>query len=301
MMNSKIVRLCTVSAALLFPLAATAQQAPGWFVPPGGGQARPPSGNPPRVPAPQPPPPVAAPNLTQNDDQQPPPPLQVPLPPMADIPDVPKSNPPPTAVIGVLSVPDVLRLSVAYQVAQKEFGTRQAKLNADAAREQAALRDLGQALVRDRGKLTPDQIRAKERELDERVNESRRKFTERGRIIQEASQYVVAQIDRTLEAVTQKVAVARGVNVVLSRSQLLGATGDFDLTAQVGEVLNKVMPSVIVPPDGMSVMQMVQNPTGGITGPATPQPPVPLVLPPATPPTTPPTTPPPAAPPPAKP
>lgn len=297
MMQSKIARLCAVSATLLFPLAAAAQQAPGWFVPPGGGQGRPPSGAP-RAPAPQPPPPVAPPNLTQNDDQQPPPqpPLQVPLPPMPDIPDVPKGSPPPTAVIGVLSVPDVLRISVAYQAAQKEFGARQAKLNEDAAREQAALRDLGQALVRDRGKLTPDQIRTKERELDERVNESRRKFTERGRIIQEASQYVVAQIDRTLEAVTQKVSIARGVNVVLSRSQLLGATGDFDLTAQVGEVLNKVLPSVIVPPDGVSVLEMVQNPTGGITAPPTPQAPLPLVLPPATTPAAPA----PAAPPPAK-
>jgi Skp family chaperone for outer membrane proteins len=280
MIQSKITRLCVVSATLLLPLTAAAQQGPGWFVP-GGGQQRPPAGQTPRAPTPQPP--GLAPGVGggQTDEQQPPlPPLQVALPPLPEIPDVPKGAPPPGAVIGILSVPDVLRISVAYQAADKELGARRQKLNEDAQREQAALRDIGQALVRDRAKMTPEQVRAKEREYEERVNASRIKFGERNRIIQEAGQYVIAQIDRTLEAVTQKVAIARGVNLVLNRAQLLGTTVDFDLTPQVAEVLNKVLPSVAIPPDGVSVSQMVQNAPGGITAPPTPQTPVPLVVPP---------------------
>ena len=279
MIQSKITRLCVVSATLLLPLSAVAQQGPGWFVPPGGGQARPPAGQGPR--GPTSPPSGLAPS-GQTDEQQPPlPPLQVALPPLPEIPDVPKGAPPPGAVIGILSVPDVLRISVAYQAADKELGARRQKLNEDAQREQAALRDIGQALVRDRAKMTPEQIRAKEREYEERVNASRLKFGERNRIIQESGQYVIAQIDRTLEAVTQKVAIARGVNLVLNRAQLLGTTVDFDLTPQVAEVLNKVLPSVVIPPDGVSVVQMMQNAPGGITAPPTPQAPIPLVVPPA--------------------
>lgn len=283
MIQTNLIRIGAVSAIALLPLTAMAQQqGPGWFVP---NQGRPaPAAQPNRAAPPNAPalaPPFGNEGISQVDDQQGPPrQLQVPLPPMPEIPAVDKGASPPAAVVGVLSVPDVLRISVAYQAADKELGVRRQKLNEDAQKEQIALRDLGQALVRDRAKMKPEEIRAKEREYEDRVNESRRKFGERNRIIQEAGQYVIAQIDRTLEAVTQKVAVAHGVNLVLNRAQLLGTTVDFDLTPQVADVLNKVLPSVIIPPDGVSVMSMVQNAPGSITTPPVPREPVPLVVPP---------------------
>ena len=301
MIQTKFSWVLAASAALLLPLTAAAQQGPGYFIPPTGGGQRPPAQ--PRGPAPAIPPlaPGLGGGLPLQDDQQPPQqPLQVTMPPIPNIPDVPKGAPPPAAVIGILSVPDVLRISIAYQAADKELSARRQKLNQDAQREQVALRDLGQALVRDRAKMSAEQVRAKEREYEERVNASRRQFGERNRIIQEAGQYVMAQIDRTLEAVTQKVAVARGVTLVLNRSQLLGTTAEFDLTPQVAEVLNKVLSTVVIPPDGISVSQMSR--AGGITAPPAPQPPTPLIVPPtpaaphpATPPAVPPAAVPPAA------
>lgn len=269
----------TVIALTLAPFAATAQQGgnPEWFVP---GQQRPAAGanRPPVRSMPQSTP--MAPLLGtdtngQGDDQSAPrQQIQVQLPPPPEIPPVPKGSATPAAIIGILSVPDVLRLSTAYQAADKELGVRRQKLNEDAQKEQVALRDLGQALMRERPKMTPEQIRAKEREYEERVNESRRKFGERNRIIQEAGQYVMAQVDRTLEQVAQQVSLARGVNLVLNRAQLLGTTTDFDLTPQVADVLNRVLPTVIIPPDGVSVLSMVpsagaQGPGGITTGPAT--------------------------------
>ena len=283
MIQSKLSRICAVSAAVLFPLSAVAQQGPGWFVP---GQQRPaasPAAQPNRAPAPVAPPGFANDGLIPNDDQQGQPrQIQLPLPPMPEIPDVAKSASPPAAVIGILSVPDIMRLSSAYQAAYKELGARDQKLNEDAQKEQVALRELGQTLVRDRAKMKPEEIRAKEREYEERINESRRKFGERKRIIQEAHQYVLAQIDRTLEAVTQKVAISRGVTLVLNRSQILGTTVEYDLSPQVAEILNKVQPTVVLPPDGVSVMSMVQGAAsapGSITAPSAPAEPVPLVVP----------------------
>ncbi len=250
------------------PLAASAQQSgnPEWFVP---GQQRPATGGParsPARPAPGPQPGGMAPafggdGMGQADDGQAPrQQIQVQLPPAPAIPTLPKGAPPPAAVIGILSVPDVLRLSTAYQAADKELGARRQKLNEDAQKEQLALRDLGQALMRDRSKMTPEQIRAKEREYEDRVNDSRRKFGERNRIIQEAGQYVMAQVDRALEPVAQQVAVSRGVNLVLNRAQLLGTSTDFDLTPQVVEVLNQILPTVVVPPDNVSVLSLVPTP-----------------------------------------
>ena len=81
-------------------------------------------------------------------------------------------------------------------------------------------------------------------------------FGERNRIIQEASQYVMAQIDRAIELVTQQVAISRGINVVLNRAQILGATPEFDMTPAVVEDINKVLAKVIIPPDGVSPVSM---------------------------------------------
>ena len=181
-----------------------------------------------------------------------PPPVQAQLPPAPPVPDVARGAMPPAAVIGVLSIPDVLRASAAYKEADKTMADRRQKLNEDAQKEQVTLRDLGQALGNDRSKLSADQIRKREKELQDRITESRRKFSERGRIIQEASQYALAQIERTLSEVVQKVAAARGMNLVLQRAEVALNQGDFDITTQVADLLNKALPTVLIPPDGVA-------------------------------------------------
>ena len=188
------------------------------------------------------------------------PPLKVELPPAPEIPPIPKGQATPAAIVGILSVPDVLRISTAYQTAYKELNARGQKLNEDAQKEQAALRDLGQSFAAERGKLSPEQIRTKEKEIQERATDAQRRFGDRNRIIQEAGQYVMMQINRTMEQVAQQVALSRGINLVLNRAQILGTTADFDLTPAVADVLNKALPSVVVPPDGISPMAMAPPP-----------------------------------------
>ena len=263
-------------------------QSPGWFVPeqpkaltPVQAPSRPapaprapvqssvPTAPPPYVPIPSP---GSAAELGAAlvDPQGPLPPLQVQLPPPPEIPPIPKGPATPTAIIGVLSVPDVMRVSTAYQQADRELGARRTRLGEDAQKEQNTLRDLGQSFANERAKLSPEQIRAREKDYAERVNESRRKFSERARIIQEAGQYVMAQIERAVELVAQQSAASRNVNLVFNRAQILGTTADFDLTPQVAEVLNKVLPSVIIPPDGVSPTKMGAV-AAGPRAPATPE------------------------------
>jgi Skp family chaperone for outer membrane proteins len=260
-----IASSATAALALLLQSApGMAQQAPGgeWFVP---GQGRPAAPPPPAGrPAPRPAP-APAPTLTPGalplpgdtgGEQGGAPQIQVQLPPAPEIPPVAKGPATPAAIVGILSVPDVLRVSTAYQAAYKELNARGQKLNEDAQKEQNALRELGQTFAAERAKMTPEQIRAKEREITERATEAQRKFGERNRIIQEAGQYVMAQVNRTMEQVAQQVALSRGINLVLNRAQILGTTADFDLTPAVADVLNKALPSVVVPPDGVSPLAM---------------------------------------------
>jgi Skp family chaperone for outer membrane proteins len=266
----RVLTASAFAAALLSAGAVpgTAQQNQEWFVP---NQAQRPATTP--RPAPRPAAPAAgvqpgagllAPEGAAPGAEGQAPQVQVQLPPPPDVPPLPKGATPPAALVGVLSVTDVMRASAAFQQADKEFLARRQKLNEDAQKEQVTLRDLGQQLANERGKLTPEQIRNREKDLQDRITESRRTFGERNRVIQEASQYVMAQIDRAVELVTQQVAISHGINIVLNRAQILGTTNDFDLTPQVVDDLNKVLTGVLIPPDGVSPVAF-QPPAGSAT------------------------------------
>jgi Skp family chaperone for outer membrane proteins len=256
-----------MTAVLVSPLAtghaqqAPAGQNPGWFVPGPSrptGQAAPTRPGPaarPAAPTADAPAEGAAPEAETTPGATPQQ-IEVALPPPPDVPPIAKGAQPPAPVIGIISLPDVMHGSTAYLAVDKELGARRQKLNEDAQKEQTTLRDLGQALANDRGKMTPEQIRAKERELQDRIATSRRKFAERNRIIQEAGQYALAQIERTLRLVVQQVAAARGMNLVLHGPQAALYLPDYDITPQVVTELNKVQSSVLIPPDGVSVLDM---------------------------------------------
>ncbi len=260
MKHPRLAVTALLAATLFAPLVTVrAQQAPtqgpGWFVP---GQSRPaPAARPSARPAATAPGPAGE---APANEAEPPPispqQIEVALPPPPEVPPIPKSGSPPAAIFGIISVPDVMRNSTAYQAVDKELGVRRKKLNEDAQHEQTALRDLGQALANERGKLNAEQIRAKERELQDRIAKSRRKFAERNRIIQEAGQYALAQIERTLRTVVQEVAVSHGMNIILHGPQTALYLPDFDITQQVIGELNKVQPTVTLPPDGVSVLDL---------------------------------------------
>ncbi len=258
-----VALLAAVTAifAATLPLPAAAQS-PDYFVPNQPHPAAPPPrpAPPPQQVRPSRPPVQVAPQIPPGpEDQQPLPPLQVQLPPPPDIPALPRGTSPPAAVLGVLGVPEVMRASTAAQQVEKIIGARRQKLNEDAQKEQTAWRDLQQQLVNDRGKLSPEQIRSRERDLQDRITKAQRDFRERGNIVQQAAQYALAQIERTLVGVIQKVAESRGMNLVLHRQQVALNVNEFDITEAVTEQLNKVLPSVIIPPDGVSPAAMVQN------------------------------------------
>ncbi len=178
------------------------------------------------------------------------------LPPPPPLPPPVAGVAPPAIVTGVLSIPDVMRVSVASQEVDKVLGARRQKLTDDEQKEQQALRDLGQQLTNDRPKLSADQVRVREHDLQDRLNESRRRFATRDRIIQDAGQFCLVQIQREMTAVVQLVAAERNMNFIVRREQVVLSTSELDITAQVLEILNKVLPSVIIPPDGVAVLDL---------------------------------------------
>jgi Skp family chaperone for outer membrane proteins len=155
---------------------------------------------------------------------------------------------PPMAVVGVLGVPDVMRMSSAAQAVDKVIGARKQELQAAVQRAQVTWREMEQALQTDAPKLSRDQVLARERALRDRVNADRHALQERQRIIQEAAQVALGQIERTLIGIIRQVAESRGMNLVLHRSQVALNVQEFDITEAVGDQLNRALPTVQIPP-----------------------------------------------------
>ena len=85
-------------------------------------------------------------------------------------------------------------------------------------------------------------MRQKERELQERITTSQNSFRDRNRVLQETAQYELGQIERTLIGVIRQVSESRGMNLVLHRAQVALNINEFDITEQVTQQMNKVMP-----------------------------------------------------------
>ncbi len=158
---------------------------------------------------------------------------------------------PPMPVVGVLGVPDVMHMSNAAQAVQSVIGARKEKLQAEVQRAQAAWQDMKSALQADAPKLSREQAVARERALIDRVTADRHRLQEKNRIIQEAGQVALGQIERTLIGIIRQVAESRGMNLVLHRSQVALNVQEFDITEAVALQLNKALPTVQIPPDGV--------------------------------------------------
>lgn len=179
-------------------------------------------------------------------------PLERLLPPFPALPDIAPHPRPPTPVLGMLSIEGVMAKSTAYQRTRAVLEDRRKALNADLQREQAALQALQKALVEQRGKLTPALGRIKEQELQQRVISAQTRFRKRDRAMQEVDRFVSGHIQQTLATVVKQVAESRSVNAVLTHGGVLLNTAALDLTGPITEQLNKVLPEVAIPPDGVS-------------------------------------------------
>lgn len=224
----------------LAPGVGSAQQGgqPGqqWFVPPAAQPAQP-AQRPPAQPAQRPAAPAAA--AAAAAAQQ-----------------------PPAAIIGIVDIPEVQRVSTAFNQVREEIERRRTRLNEDLQREQTNWREAQQQLASQRAQLTAEQIRARERELQERITDSQRIFRNRSQHIEVAAQQALVQIEESLANIVRQVAQGRNVNLVLPRPLVIMNDPAFDLTEDVAQQFNRTTRQVQIPAesDGSSPPASAQPP-----------------------------------------
>ncbi|MCO6419069.1 OmpH family outer membrane protein [Siccirubricoccus sp. KC 17139] len=245
---ARLLLAAGLAAAAALPAVAQQGQGQEWFVPgQGGNQSRP----------------------TQAPAQRPAQrPAQAQRPPAA----LPPGQQPPTAVIGIVDVPEIQRVSTAFNQVREEIEKRREKLNGDLQREQARWRDEQTALANQRASLPPDQLRQRERDLQDRITDSQRVFRERSRAIEQVAQQALVEIEQGLGQVIRQVAASRHVNMVLPRPLVIFNDPAFDLTEEVSTKFNQTLRSVTLPPESASGEATPQASSAPPARPAAPAP-----------------------------
>ncbi len=259
MLVSRVTKFFFATAIILAvgAPAAFAQSSPGYFIPPAAGTA--PGGSAPPVTHHQAPP--AAPMsgtaaAADAADAQ----AQPQLPAIPTLPKLPQEAPPPAAVIGVLSVPEVMQKSTAAEGVQQIIQQRREKLAQEAQKDQQGWEQEQAKITADRSKLTDAQVEAKEKALQNEIAAAQTSFRARDQAIQNSAQVALGQIESVLIAVIRQVSEARGMNLVLHREQVALNINAFDITADVAAQLNKLLPSVQVPPSVVTPGMHIDTP-----------------------------------------
>lgn len=211
-----------LTLGLLPALAAAQQGGQEWFTPGQGGAQRPAQAQPQPRPA-QPPQQAQRPAQAQPGRQ------------------------PPAAIIGIVDIPEVQRVSSAFNQVREELERRRTRLNDDLQREQNTWREAQQQLATQRATLNPEQLRARERELQDRITDAQRIFRNRSQAIEQAAQQSLGQIEEAMANIVRGVAQARNVNIVLPRPLVIMNEPAFDMTEEVAQQLNRQLARVNVP------------------------------------------------------
>ncbi|GAN78937.1 OmpH family outer membrane protein [Acidocella aminolytica] len=244
-----VLPLLTLGAAPAAYAQSSSSGSAGYFMPP--------SSQPHTAPAPKPEPKPSTPTEHVAPQGQQQADFKVP-----NLPPLPAEAPPPTAVIGVLSVPEVLQNSTAAQDVQAEIQKRQAALAKDAREARSKIQAKQQAIMAERGKLSDAELEKKEQALQNEIAATQTKFQERNQAIQNAGQKALQKIEAMMAGIVKQEAQAHGMNLVLHREQAVLNVAAFDITDETVKELNKLLPHVTVPPSVVTPDMKVNPPEG---------------------------------------
>jgi UDP-3-O-[3-hydroxymyristoyl] glucosamine N-acyltransferase len=146
-----------------------------------------------------------------------------------------------------VDVPEIQRVSSAFTQVREAIEQRRGPPERRLQREQQRWRDEQQRLANDRANLSPEQLRNRERDLQDRITDSQRVLRDRARDIEQLAQGALREIEQALGIVIRQVASTRGVNLVLPRPLVIFNEPPFDLTEEVAAQLNRMIPNVTLP------------------------------------------------------
>src|SRR5271154_2655691 len=163
----------------------------------------------------------------------------------------PPASPPAPATPAVLSVIVVdvqalLQNSKAAKMVRQQIEGKRAEYAKDISHQEETLRQERDALQRQQGSLTPEQLNAKGRDFQGKVNELDRDVQAKRQALERSNSDALQKIQEVMVKIITDIAKDRKANLVFQRSELVLFDQGFDVTDQVLTKLDEQMPTLTV-------------------------------------------------------
>ena len=140
----------------------------------------------------------------------------------------------------------LLQNSKASKLVRQQMEAKRAEYQKDLSHQQDALRQEGDALQRQQATMTPDQVNAKRKELQVKVNAFDRDLEAKRQALERSNADALQKIQEVMVKIITDIAKDRKANVVLQRSELVLYDPGFDITDEVLQRLDEQLPTLTV-------------------------------------------------------
>lgn len=152
----------------------------------------------------------------------------------------------PAAVIAVVDIERIMKESAAGKSIRSQLDTRRASYQQQVEADEKKLRDAEQALIQQRATLTAEQFDVKRREFETQARTAQQRVQERARSLEAVFAEALGTIKQNVAQIVADLAKARGVTVVIDKSQVIVVESTLDITTSVLEQLNRKLPRLEV-------------------------------------------------------
>jgi len=160
----------------------------------------------------------------------------------------PAAGAPTVPVIIVIDPDRVVRESAAGKSVAVEADKYGKGFEEDSRKEEAGLQASAQEVQKQQASLTREQVDQKRGELEQRAAEIRRNELKRRQAFERSYNAAMDQVQQAMIDATREVALARRADVVLVRQALMFFNGQFDVTGEVIDLMNKRITKIDFPP-----------------------------------------------------
>jgi len=153
---------------------------------------------------------------------------------------------PQTISVMVVDVQALLQNSKAAKMVRQQIEAKRAGYAKDISHKEEALRQERDTLQRQQATLTADQLAAKGRDFQAKVNELDRDVQAKRQALERSNADALQKIQEVMVKIITDIAKDRKANLVFQRSELVLFDQGFDVTDQVLQKLDEQMPTLDV-------------------------------------------------------
>jgi len=158
----------------------------------------------------------------------------------------PAATPPP--VIVMVDMQQLVYNSKAAKSVQAQMDKERESFSKQVAEQEDQLQRARADLERQRNAMAPDQLEAKSREFQQKLEELDRAVQARQRVWQEETKEAIEKVQGAALQVVAEIAAARHANLVIQKAAVVLGTDGFDITTDALTRLDQRLPSVTLEP-----------------------------------------------------